>query len=86
MVADVAGQPVEVQVRTKPQHVWAELSEKLADRRDPALKYGGGPPRIRQALENFSAVVSRVDHAGGKWTIEGASISTLVEVFESLEK
>ena len=86
VVADVAGQPVEVQVRTRPQHVWAELSEKLADRRGSALKYGGGPPKIRQALENFSALVSRVDNVEGKWNIEGDSMSALVEVFESLEK
>ena len=30
---------VEIQVRTSLQHVWAELSEKMSDVFDPAIKY-----------------------------------------------
>jgi len=43
-----AGVPVEVQVRTTLQHLWAELSEKYADPEDPAVKYV--PMSIRRAL------------------------------------
>jgi ppGpp synthetase/RelA/SpoT-type nucleotidyltranferase len=35
---------VEIQVRTELQHLWAQLSEKLSDARDRAIKYGGGDP------------------------------------------
>jgi RelA/SpoT family protein len=37
-----AGKLIEVQVRTSLQHLWAELSEKLSDIVDSAIKYGGG--------------------------------------------
>lgn len=77
---------VEVQIRTIPQQVWAQISEKLADGVDPTLKYGGGPPRIRQALEAFSEAVSRVHDAGGTWTLDAGSMSTLAEALESIDR
>lgn len=46
--------PIEIQVRTALQHVWAELSEKLSDVVDPAVKYGGGPPRLIEFLQAAS--------------------------------
>ncbi|MHA6202976.1 hypothetical protein ACXU4B_00960 [Dyella soli] len=58
---------VEVQVRTEPQHVWAEYAEKLADTIDPALKYGGGPegPRaILRALSNVAHFVEQIELDG----------------------
>jgi putative GTP pyrophosphokinase len=91
VVAEVAGHPVEVQVRTRRQHVWAELSEKVADSFDPAIKYGGGPLAVRAALETFSDVIYRVDCAGGVWTVEtlealGRSLLAFAKVVESLER
>jgi ppGpp synthetase/RelA/SpoT-type nucleotidyltranferase len=59
--------PVEVQVRTEPQHAWAEYAEKLADTIDPALKYGGGPedPRaILNALSNVAHFVEQIELDG----------------------
>ncbi len=46
VVVREVGLPVEVQVRTDLQHVWAELSEKLADAFGSQLKYGGGPKEM----------------------------------------
>lgn len=86
VVAVVDGLPVEVQIRTIPQQVWAQISEKLADGVDPALKYGGGPLRIRQALEAFSEAVSRVHDAGGTWTLDAGSMSTLAEALEAIDR
>jgi putative GTP pyrophosphokinase len=43
IIPEVCGKPVEIQVRTSLQHLWAELSEKSADVLDPMIKYGGGP-------------------------------------------
>ena len=50
--------PVEIQLRTDLQHVWAELSEKLADQFGIALKYGGGPQSIRRTLDAFSDLIA----------------------------
>jgi putative GTP pyrophosphokinase len=51
VIAGVAGKSVEIQLRTALQHSWAEMSEKLSDVLDPAVKYGGGPAEVRQALD-----------------------------------
>lgn len=53
----IAGPIVEVQVRTVAQHAWADLSETLAMRFDPALKYGGGPKRHKEALQSSSEML-----------------------------
>lgn len=54
---------VEVQVRTESQREWARLSEE-ATALDPAVKYGGGSPLIRQALDELSAAYWAYDQAG----------------------
>lgn len=86
VVVDVAGQPVEIQVRTRPQHFWAELSEQVADRVDPALKYGGGPIETRRGLEAALAVTKAADREGGTWTVEEGSIPILAAIFAPTEK
>lgn len=48
------GMSVEIQVRTALQHLWAELSERLADVVDSNIKYGGGAPEDRQWLALIS--------------------------------
>lgn len=45
---------VEVQLRTRVQHVWANESERLAYTIDRAIKAGGGPARVRDVLEELS--------------------------------
>jgi ppGpp synthetase/RelA/SpoT-type nucleotidyltranferase len=54
-----AGRPVEIQVRTKPQHLWADLSEKIADRFGHEIKYGKGNPDAISFLKNLSSVIHR---------------------------
>jgi ppGpp synthetase/RelA/SpoT-type nucleotidyltranferase len=55
------GKPIEVQIRTALQQVWAELSEKFADLIDASIKYGGGPPSVREALDRGSTMVGIVE-------------------------
>lgn len=55
------GKLVEIQIRTKLQHSWAELCEKMADRYGPGLKYGSGPPDLVRILLRESAVAARVE-------------------------
>jgi len=49
VIAFVTGTPVEIQIRAALQHHWAELSEKLSDLFDPAIKYGHGGEELRRA-------------------------------------
>ena len=50
------------------EHAWAQLSERLADRYGFDLKYGGGPPLVRDALiaySDFLAVLARATPSRG---------------------
>jgi putative GTP pyrophosphokinase len=53
--------PIEVQVRTELQHLWAELSEKSADAFGIDVKYGRGHKTIRAVLDNTSDLISQVE-------------------------
>ncbi len=48
---------IEVQIRTELQHNWAEMSEKLSDNFDPAIKYGGGSLEIKNFLRSTSYLI-----------------------------
>ena len=61
IIATVQGKPVEIQVRTELQHLWAQLSEKLSDVYDPAIKYGGGDSDVFGAISKISARVERLE-------------------------
>ena len=58
IIATARNKPIEIQVRTDLQHLWAQLSEKLSDVFDPAIKYGGGDPKIQELLSSFSTLVA----------------------------
>ena len=57
------GKFVEVQVRTENQREWARLSEQ-ATAYDASIKYGGGNPAIRQALDELSETYWAYDQTG----------------------
>jgi len=54
------GRVVEVQVRTRAQHLWAEHCEQLAISKDSELKYGGGPPAFLEHLRKASGLVAEI--------------------------
>ena len=58
IIAEVSGKPIEIQVRSSLQHLWAELSEKASDILDPTIKYGGGPDSWRTILTVSSEEVA----------------------------
>ena len=57
----VEGRWAEIQVRTELQHLWAMLSEKVADRFGHALKYGGGDEAVRARMVGLSDAAYHVD-------------------------
>ncbi|MEA2164396.1 MAG: pyrophosphokinae [Thermoanaerobaculia bacterium] len=73
LIVRVNAKPVEVQVRTSLQHVWAETSEKLADVIDPSIKYGGGPENARRVLDRAAAMAYKIEELEAKLLRIGAS-------------
>ncbi len=61
VIVQISGKLVEIQVRSPLQHLWAELSEKVSDVADPAIKYGGGPEDIRRVLAKASELVASIE-------------------------
>lgn len=56
-----AGRYVELQVRTRSQHAWAELSEKFADEVGQDLKYGKGNAELLEFLDRLSVLSWRLE-------------------------
>ena len=50
IVLTSSGRFAEIQVRTRVQHAWANLSEQLAYSIDRSIKAGGGPAEVRRRL------------------------------------
>jgi len=78
VIAEISGKPVEIQVRTSLQHMWANLSEKSSDVLDPTIKYGGGPDGWRDFLTKSSKSVATYE----KFEKTHAEAVALNEVFE----
>lgn len=57
------GHAVELQVRTRIEHAWAQLAERAAAMAGMEVKYGGGPKDVRELLDNFSTTVRFMDVA-----------------------
>ncbi len=68
IIAEISGKPIEIQVRTSLQHLWAELSEKSSDVLDPTIKYGGGSEAWRNTLTNSSWVVAYYEKLEKKYS------------------
>lgn len=52
----LASMPVEIQVRTLSQHMWAAASHKLQYKREDSV-----PPRLRRSINRVSAILEMVD-------------------------
>jgi putative GTP pyrophosphokinase len=61
IIVRIHGKLIEVQVRTELQHLWAELSEKLADIFGQKVKYGDGNDDIKRLLNTGSENVRRIE-------------------------
>lgn len=56
------GRAVEIQVRTRLQHAWAEISEKVADDHGHEIKYGKGDHAARSFLEKLANCTEELEH------------------------
>jgi len=63
VVVDYSGKLIEIQVRTSLQQVWAEVSEKISDVIDPAIKYGEGNQEVLSLLANASKLAMEAELA-----------------------
>jgi hypothetical protein len=79
IIAEISGKPIEIQVRTSLQHLWAEVSEKSSDVLDPTIKYGGGSDQWRIFLTKGSDAVAAYEHFE-------KNVSNAVAAHEVLEK
>lgn len=83
MIPEILGKPIEIQVRTSLQHLWAEVSEKSADVLDPTIKYGGGPESWRTFLAQVSLSVMRYEEFENEYSI---AVAAKEEADQSHEK
>lgn len=60
VIVYVDGAPVEIQVRTKLQHEWADLFEKLADRVGRGIRYGEPPEHWRDRVIDLAPDTSNM--------------------------
>lgn len=89
LIAQCFGRPIEIQVRSALQHMWAELSEKISDVIDPALKYGHGPEWWSAWLldaSNNVAESERLQRGVQELKIEAGPVSHVPEVADRLNK
>ena len=61
LIVSRLGKLIEVQIRTRAQHLWAELSEKLADTYGQDIKYGAGDPWALAFLSELSTRIRKVE-------------------------
>lgn len=73
IIAEISGKPVEIQIRSSLQHLWAEVSEKSSDVLDPSIKYGGGPDGWRSILTRFSESVAACEEAEKEYSLAVAA-------------
>jgi len=82
--------PIEIQIRTEDQQLWAQLSERLSDSIDRAIKYGGGDSVTQKLLTAFSSGFENIEELEMQRDTAGAArnlkqvLRELLELVEEL--
>lgn len=63
LIAKIENRPIEIQVRTDLQHVWADVSERLADVHGQGVKYGKGDESVLAFLTRLSSSIRKFETA-----------------------
>lgn len=66
IIPTIDEKPIEIQVRSLLQHLWAELSEKYADKFGQDIKYGSGEDVIRTDLSELSGLIAESESLESK--------------------
>jgi ppGpp synthetase/RelA/SpoT-type nucleotidyltranferase len=74
VIVTTTGARVEIQVRTRVQDTWAQLSEKLADRFGLDVKYGRGPAEVGELLIDMADWMHAWDELGRRLAVLRASL------------
>lgn len=61
VMAHIADKVIEIQVRTIFQDLWAQLSERTADKFDISVKYGKGLPDVIEPLLDMSKKIQAIE-------------------------
>ena len=86
IIAELSGMPIEIQVRSSLQHLWAELSEKSSDVLDPTIKYGGGPDEWRSFLTKNSEIVASYEEWEKARSEAVAASEVMMTAYEEFKK
>ena len=70
-------------MRTKLQHLWAELSEKFFNT-DPEVKYGGGTEFHRSVLSDLSALITDHELREQEYSKQKMTSDALIQEKENL--
>jgi ppGpp synthetase/RelA/SpoT-type nucleotidyltranferase len=91
VIAFPEGVPVEIQVRTRWQHEWAELFEKIADRVGRGIRYGDPPalsriPTELEAMHTVEQSLVSLSHVLRTFAVERAlAAADLIDAVETGE-
>jgi putative GTP pyrophosphokinase len=86
IIAEISGKPIEIQVRSSLQHLWAEVSEKSSDVLDPTIKYGGGSESWRNFLTSSSESVASYEELEKTSSIAVAAYEVMAAAHEKFKK
>ena len=86
VIVPVEDKPIEIQIRTELQHLWAELSEKFSDKVDPGIKYGRGDDESRRLLAETSLLVASLESLEAEAPAVSLSLLYTGEAWESFAK
>ncbi|HTU69492.1 MAG TPA: hypothetical protein VMF11_04150 [Candidatus Baltobacteraceae bacterium] len=73
----------EVQVRTRTQHIWATIVERLISKYGIQIKYGGGPPDVQERLQQLAGLISLYETEADPEALLTARISSSIDELES---
>jgi len=68
--------PVEIQVRTRLQHEWADMFEKLADRAGRGIRYGAPPDHWCSAEEREALDPSQLGLYNAAYSVRKATVAS----------
>jgi ppGpp synthetase/RelA/SpoT-type nucleotidyltranferase len=79
------GRLIEVQIRTPLQDHWANMVETLTESAAPGLKYGQGPPHLRELFVELGSLTADVE-SGSPPGAAGLKVLEIMSLAASLMK